>query len=66
MDTPSPRSTSDLMTHLMHGCEVGRRVFARKWNGDSSHQIDGKSRQEKAMDLITTTVVIVALVVLAC
>jgi FlaG/FlaF family flagellin (archaellin) len=33
---------------------------------DSSHQIDGESRQEKAMELITATVVIVALVVMTC
>tara|TARA_B100001057_G_scaffold376776_1_gene381983 strand:- start:275 stop:382 length:108 start_codon:yes stop_codon:yes gene_type:complete len=33
---------------------------------NSSHLIDGESRQEKPMEPITATVVIVALVALAC
>jgi hypothetical protein len=32
----------------------------------SSHLIDGESRQENAMDPISATIVIVALVALAC
>ena len=31
MGTPSPDSASDLMTHLMQGCEVAHRVFRSKW-----------------------------------
>ncbi len=33
---------------------------------NSSHLIDGESRQEKVMEPITATVVIVALVALVC
>jgi hypothetical protein len=33
---------------------------------NSSHLIDGESRQEKAMEPISATVVIVALVALVC
>ena len=58
MDTPSPDSASDVVTHLNQCCEVGHRVFNRIGEVHAT--------QDKPMEPITATVVIVALLALAC
>ena len=49
-----------------HFIKVSGVTVAERGMVNSSHLIDGESRQENAMEPITATIVIVALVALAC
>ena len=80
MDTPSPDSAADSMTGLKQNCDLVHRSVTTqartlmKFTTDSplygvvllSHLSDCEWRQENAMEPISATVVIVALVALAC